>query len=88
MLSIYIDPQQLGTPDPLFDEIRRYVDFVRSSRPLDASRPVMVPGEVEDQNRATQRDGLDLDETSWAQLVDAAKSAGVSDDLIEAAVTN
>jgi uncharacterized oxidoreductase len=88
MLSIYIDPQQLGTPGPLFDEIRRYVDFVRSSRPLDANRPVMVPGEVEDQNRAAQRDGLDLDETSWAQLVDAAKSAGVPDELIDAAVVS
>jgi len=88
MLSIYIDPQQLGTPGPIFEEIRRYVDFVRSSRPLDPNGAVMVPGEVEDRNRAAQRNGVDLDETSWAQLVDAARSAGVPDELIEAAAVS
>ena len=46
----------------------------------------MVPGEVEDRNRAAQCNGVDLDETSWAQLIDAAKSAGVPDELIDAAV--
>lgn len=86
MLSIYVDPGQLGSPGPLFEEISRYVDFVRSSEPIDPNRPVMVPGEVEGQNRAAQSDGVDLDETTWAQLVDAAKSSGVPDELIDAAI--
>lgn len=86
MLSIYIDPAQLGAPGPLFEEIRRYVDFVRSSEPIDPNGSVMVPGEVEDRNRAAQSEGIDLDDATWAQVVDAAQSAGVSKDLIDAAV--
>lgn len=85
MLSIYVDPNHLGEPGPIQEEVQRYVDFVRASPPIDPERPVMVPGEIENQNRAAQSDGVDLDETTWAQLVDAAKSAGVPEDLIAAA---
>ena len=86
MLSIYIDPAKLGEPGPLFDEVRRYVEFVRSSTPIDPAQPVLVPGEIEEQRRAERRPGLELDETTWGQLTEAALSVGVPQELIDAAV--
>lgn len=86
MLSIYVDPTKLGSPGPMFDEIRRYVDFVKSSRPTTPDGEVLVPGEVEDRNRAARRFGLELDDATWNQIVGAAESVGVANQLIEASV--
>lgn len=86
MLSIYVDPAKLQSPGELFDEIRRYIDFVKSSRPVDPRGEVLVPGEIENRNRTVRRQGLELDDTTWEQIVQAAKSVGVEDSLIEAAV--
>ena len=86
MLSIYIDPNKLGSPGPMFEEIRRYVAFVKSSRPTTPDGEVLVPGEVEDRNREARRSGLELDDATWAQIVEAAVSVGVESELIEASV--
>lgn len=86
MLSVYVDPAKLGDTGPIFDEIRRFVDWVHSSRPVDPDRPVLIPGEIEEQTRAERRQGLELDETTWGQIVEAARSCGVQEQTIEAAV--
>ena len=86
MLSIYVDPAKLQSREPLFDEIRRYVDFVKSSRPIDPANPVLLPGEIENRNRATRSNGLEVDDTTWSQIVGAAESVGVDESLISAAV--
>lgn len=88
MLSIYLDPNKLGSPGPMFEEIRRYVDFVKSSRPTTPDGEVLIPGEIEDRNRAARRNGLELDDATWTQIVGAAESVGVERALIEAAVIN
>lgn len=88
MLSIYLDPAKLHEPGPLFDEVRRYVDYVKSSRPTEPGGEVLLPGEIENLNRATRRLGLELDEATWGQIVDALKSVGVEDSLITAAIMN
>lgn len=86
MLSIYLDAEKLQSPTPLYEEIRRYVDFVKSSRPTSPGGEVLAPGDIENRNRAARRDGIELDETTWNQIVDAAKSVGVESPLIAAAV--
>lgn len=86
MLSIYLAPEKLCSPEPLFEEIRRYIDFVKTSRPASHGGEVLVPGEVEDRNRAARRNGLEMDDATWAQITEAAESVGVERKLIEAAV--
>jgi len=83
MLSIYVDPLKLQTDGSMFDEIRRYVDFVKNSRPTATDGEILVPGEIENRNRAARSSGLELDDTTWGQIVEAAKSVGVEDDLID-----
>jgi uncharacterized oxidoreductase len=86
MLSIYLDPAKLQSSEPLFAEIRRFVDFVKSSRPTTPDGEVLIPGEIENRNRAARRQGLELDDTTWTQIVDATKSVGIGDELIDATV--
>ena len=86
MLSIYVDPLKLQTDGSMFDEIRRYVDFVKGSRPTTPDGEILVPGEIENRNRATSSNGLELDDTTWGQIVEAAKSVGVQNDLIDSAI--
>lgn len=87
MFSIFVDPMKLQTADALFPEIARYVDFVKTSRPKDPQSRVLMPGEIEDRNRAERgRDGIDLDDVTWGQLQETASTCGVATDVIGAAV--
>jgi hydroxycarboxylate dehydrogenase B len=86
MLSIYVDPERMGEAGPLQDEIRRYVNFVKTSRPLDPTGEVLIPGEVEERNRAQRLKEFQLDDITWTQVVKAARFVGVAEDMINAAV--
>jgi uncharacterized oxidoreductase len=79
MLSILIDPFRFQTGDEFFGEVRRYVDFVKTAKPAEPDGEVLVPGEVERRNREQRmRDGIELDETTWGQLVEVAQKCDVA----------
>jgi len=86
MLSIYVDPQKLQSGDAFTEEIGRYIDFVKTSRPSTPDGKVLIPGDIEEQTRAVRRKGLELDEATWQQLTAAAQACDVPQGLIEAAV--
>jgi len=88
MLSIYIEPLRLGEPGPLQDEIRRYIDFVKTSRPVDRTGEVLIPGEIEERNRAQRRMEFQIDDITWTQVVEAARFVGLADDAISAVVSS
>ncbi len=78
LFSIFIDPQQLETSDYFLPEVKRYVDFVRSARPKQTSGEVLVPGQIESRNRRQRlQDGIELDEQTWQQLIEAGQSVGM-----------
>ena len=45
----------------------------------------MVPGEIEDRSRAKRKAGLELDEATWGQLVESARSCDVPAKVVDAA---
>jgi uncharacterized oxidoreductase len=86
MLSVIIDPARLSVEDAFCEEVSRYIDFVKSSRPSTPGGEVLVPGDLE--ARAFEQrlaDGIDLDETTWNQIVETARAEGVNKALIDAA---
>ena len=86
MLSILIDPEKIGAHDFFFAEVERYVKFVKSSRPMEDGGEVLVPGDIEQRNRAQRlADGIELDEKTWEQLVDTAKETNVAQNVVDAA---
>ena len=52
MLSIYIAPSFYDRDEQVPAEVRRFVDWVKASPPLDATQPVLAPGEIERTTRA------------------------------------
>jgi uncharacterized oxidoreductase len=74
MLSIVIDPARLSTRDSMMAEIDAMIAWVKSAKPAEEDLPVLVAGEPERMARAKRlADGIEVDDTTWAQLVDIAE---------------
>jgi uncharacterized oxidoreductase len=83
MLGIYIDPGKLDTDDRIGPEIRRYLDFVKSSRPSQSGGDVRVPGERAHRNKKVSGATLDVDATTWRQVTETAALCDVDETLID-----
>ena len=80
MLSIYIAPAVYDPCGEVPREVRRFVDWVKASPPATPGQPVLAPGDVERATRAKRlRDGVPIDDTTWNDLVDAARSVGLNE---------
>jgi uncharacterized oxidoreductase len=78
MLSIYFDPGFFQQDAEFAAELHRFVDWVKSSQKAEPNGQILMPGEIEENTKAKrQRDGIELDETTWKSIVDTAASVGV-----------
>jgi uncharacterized oxidoreductase len=77
MFSFYVDPKRIDLENFFAGEVARYVDFVKSSRPIQANGEVLVPGEPEQRMRAARSSGVPLPDDTWAAMVGTARSLGV-----------
>ena len=85
MFSIYVDldaitgvPSHLG--HPFVEEVRNYVEFVKSARPTEPGGQVLVPGEKERIVMAERLStGLPLAGQAWDDIVTTARRKGVND---------
>jgi uncharacterized oxidoreductase len=79
MLSIYLDCRKFGPEEAFHQEVRRFIEFVKSAEKIDPSGQILVPGEIEEQTRARRlADGIELDETTWGQILTACNELGIS----------
>ena len=65
-----------GDPD-LAERVSDTVRYLRTSAPRDPQRPVLMPGEIE-QNAAAGATSVELGEASWRRLVAVAVDCGVT----------
>jgi uncharacterized oxidoreductase len=78
MLSIYMDPETFGEGRAFAAEVRRFIDWVKSSEKSDPSGDILMPGEIEDRTKARHlREGIELDDRTWGSIADVAASLGV-----------
>jgi uncharacterized oxidoreductase len=85
MCSIYIDPDRL--PDRMaFDaETDAFIDWVKASPPAAPGGEVLLPGDIERRTREQRlRDGIPLDDTTTAEIIEAAVSVGMARVEVEA----
>ncbi len=79
MLSIFVDPGVFADADAVARESRRFSAWVKSSAPIDPGGEVLMPGETGQKTMAARTsDGIDIDETTWSQIVETAGSVGLS----------
>ncbi len=80
MLSIIIDLRRLGDAGAIDGEARHFVDWMKKCAPVDPQGEVLAPGEPERRTRAERlANGIPLDETTIAQMQDAARKVGVAE---------
>lgn len=78
MLSIILDPAYFQTEAAFGAEVNRFIDWVKSSAKATPGGEILMPGEIEERTTAKRtRDGIEIDETTWGQLVATAQSVGV-----------
>jgi uncharacterized oxidoreductase len=81
MLSIFIDPKFFESDAAFAGEIHRFIDWVKSSEKSVPGGEILMPGEIEDRTKAArERDGIEIDETTWSQLRETAANVGLTAD--------
>ncbi len=77
MLTILIDPVQLGTQDAFAQEALAFVDWLRQGPAAPGGDGVKIAGEPERIARAErERSGIALDDTTWQEIVAAGEKVG------------
>ena len=88
MLAIIIDPARCSTSDIFTNEILRFIEFLKSSRRATPAGVILLPGELEHQTKVRRlSEGIEVDSTTWQQLMETCHSLGISDDEIERITT-
>lgn len=79
MLSIFIDPAHLVDRDEMAGGIADYLGWLTGSVPAKAGVPVRIPGEgVDGKRERARRDGIDLDDATWEQVLGAGERVGLA----------
>jgi uncharacterized oxidoreductase len=84
MLSIILDPTYFESDATFSNEIRRFIAWVKSSEKSTPNGEILMPGEIEDRTKALRlRDGIDIDETTWEQILETARGVGLMSDRVQ-----
>ena len=79
MLTILIDPQKLGTRASFENEALAFIDWLKESPPAPGSDGVRIAGDPEREARIErERDGIVIDDTTWAEIVAAGGKVGAA----------
>ncbi|NNM70913.1 malate/lactate/ureidoglycolate dehydrogenase [Enterovirga aerilata] len=79
MVSIYMAPSAFGRKEDMVREARKFVAWLRSSRPAVAGEAVMLPGDPERRTREErQAAGIPVAPGAWAAIRATAERLGVT----------
>jgi hydroxycarboxylate dehydrogenase B len=88
MLAFYVDPDVIDTGNVFDEEITRYVDFIRATRPVAGVDQVLIPGDPERKTRAERgKNGIPLPDDTWVAIVNTARELGVGEVSIQRATS-
>ena len=78
MTTIVLDPTFFQSEEAFSREAERFIAFVKSSKKTMPNGEILMPGEFEARTRARlQRDGIDLDDTTWGQIQATCRALNV-----------
>jgi uncharacterized oxidoreductase len=86
MLSVYLSPKFFVTEEEFYAEVDRFVAYVKSSEKASPTSEILMPGEPEDRNRRERAAGVELDATTWQQILDTGAALGVTRQEVDALV--
>jgi hydroxycarboxylate dehydrogenase B len=86
MLATVIDLSKIGDPAGIIAGAEATRAYVKSARPAAGVGEVLTPGEPERRSSADRaRNGIEVDENSWADIRAAALKLGITEDEFEQA---
>ena len=77
-MLMVIDPAQFGPLDRYYEMVDGFLEFVKSSAPMDGFQQVLVPGEIEQNEKARRAAGIFVEDETWRQILDCATDLNVS----------
>jgi uncharacterized oxidoreductase len=78
MLSILIDRSFFGSETAFFDEVQRFIEFVKSSRTVTENGEILMPGEMESRTKAQRlAEGIEIDDVTWEQIYATSQKLNV-----------
>jgi len=87
MLMIAFDPSKLRDGDAFGADARQLTEFVKTSRTVGPDGEVLMPGEPEQRSRSRRlRDGIPIDATTWAQILETSRALKMSPESVDAII--
>jgi uncharacterized oxidoreductase len=84
MLAIIMDPTFFQTDEEFSKEVSRFIAYIKSSAKVSPDAEILMPGEVEEKTRARRsREGIDLDETTWGQIMGTCRSLQIAPETVD-----
>jgi uncharacterized oxidoreductase len=81
MLTFIFKTSAVGNETEFGPELNALIEYMKDTRPSPGSDGVMVPGDPERIAKAARsRDGIEIDETTWGQLIGTAAAVEMSED--------
>jgi uncharacterized oxidoreductase len=78
MLSIHMSVDRFDSDDTYATELKRYIGYIKETRPAEPGGEVLVPGEPEQRTRSERlENGVPLAEDAWRSIVEAGATLGV-----------
>jgi uncharacterized oxidoreductase len=90
LFGVFVDPAAVekaggAAVGDMQKEMKSFIDYYKSSRPIDPERPVLAPGEPERAAMAERKaNGIAIAAHTWDTLCGTAKRVGVEQSVIDA----
>jgi uncharacterized oxidoreductase len=83
MLSIYINPSKYVSGKDYNDEIKRYIKFFKSAKPIVDGNEILMPGEPELRNKKERlKNGIPMTKITWDAITETANYLKIDKNLI------
>jgi uncharacterized oxidoreductase len=67
---IAMDPEFFIGTDQFIQDINQATEVIKNAPPADPSKPILLPGEVEEQERAKSSDGIVISAAIWGSILE------------------
>ena len=90
LFGVFVDPAAVeksggATVADMQEEMKAFIEYYKSSRPIDPEKPVLAPGEPERAAMAERKaNGISIAAHTWGTLSGTAARVGVDQSIIDA----
>jgi uncharacterized oxidoreductase len=87
MLTILLAPSFFQSEEAFAAEVERFIAYIKSSARVSPETEILMPGELEERTRVQRKQtGIDLDDTTWGQILATCQSLGIAQEQVNTLV--